>query len=270
MRSATSRSDAEVVLDHEHRGVERVAHLAEERAQRLGLALRDPGGGLVEQQHRRLVREHAREVDDAAGAGRQLVTEAVGVRAQAEPIDELVDPGAHRGLGTRHRREVERGARRDCGTRTARSHATAIVSRTVSAGNRRPSWNDRPRPSGARACGARPRRRRAPATPDPAGRDRARVGTHEARHDVEQRGLAGAVRPDHADDLAARDGERDAGERDDAAEAHADVAQLERGAGAVGAGDPRAVGRRTGPPRRRGTSARTRSGRSSRPARGAR
>src|SRR5579884_1636252 len=38
-------------------------------------------------------------------------------------------------------------------TSTCVSSATAIVSATVSAGNSRPSWNDRPRPSRARRCG---------------------------------------------------------------------------------------------------------------------
>ena len=50
----------------------------------------------------------------------------------------------------------------------------------------------------------------------------------EPRQAVEERGLAGAVRADQADDLPARDVERDAVERDDAAEAHRDVGHLEQ------------------------------------------
>src|SRR5579883_2375069 len=48
-----------------------------------------------------------------------------------------------------------------------------------------------------------------------------RVETAEA---VEQRGLAGPIRPDQAEQLAGADREGDAVERNDAAEAHADVA----------------------------------------------
>ena len=50
---------------------------------------------------------------------------------------------------------------------------------------------------------------------------------------VEQRGLAGAVRPDQAEDLALVHVERDAVQRDDAAEHDADVANREQGAGKV-------------------------------------
>ena len=42
-------------------------------AECLGFSLRDPARRLVEEQHRRLVREDAREVDDPAGTGRELV-----------------------------------------------------------------------------------------------------------------------------------------------------------------------------------------------------
>ena len=89
----------------------------------------------------------AREVDDAAGAGRELVAEPVGVVAESEQLDQLVDTRVHRGFGARDRGEVQRRPRPGCGPAPTRSHATAMVSRTVSAGKRRPSWNDRPSPS---------------------------------------------------------------------------------------------------------------------------
>ena len=77
----------EIVLHDEHRGVEPVAQLGQQRPERLGVALGHAGRRFVEEQDRRLVREHAREVDDAARPGGELVTEAVGVGAETQPVD---------------------------------------------------------------------------------------------------------------------------------------------------------------------------------------
>ena len=98
-----------VVLDHQEARPERVAQVDEERRQRLRFPLRDAARRLVEEQHRRLVRERAREVDDAARAGRELVQERVGVRVEPEARHQLVDATRDRGLGARHRRQVQRG-----------------------------------------------------------------------------------------------------------------------------------------------------------------
>jgi hypothetical protein len=53
--------------------------------------------------------------------------------------------------------------------------------------------------------------------------DRAALAVVQAADAVEQRGLAGAVRPDQPDDAPGRDVERHAVERDDAAEAYPDL-----------------------------------------------
>ncbi len=50
----------------------------------------------------------------------------------------------------------------------------------------------------------------------------------DAREHVEERALPGAVGPDHGEQLAGRDGERDAVERGDAAEAQRDVLEREQ------------------------------------------
>ena len=89
----------DVVLDHEEAGAEPVTHLDEEGRQRLRFALRDAARRLVEEQHRRLVRERAREVDDAARAGRQLVHERVDVLLETEQRHELVGPARDGGFG---------------------------------------------------------------------------------------------------------------------------------------------------------------------------
>ena len=99
-------------------------------------------------------------------------------------------------------------------------------------GNSRASWNDRPRPRAARSCGASsvmssPRRRTRPPS----------IG-EEAGDAVEQRGLAGAVVADEAEDLALAELEVDVVDRGDAAEAlHHAVALEDLGASGPGARD---------------------------------
>ena len=74
----------------QHRGVELVADAADERAERLGLALREAGGRLVEQQHARAERELARELGDPARAGREVRHELVGEPLEADVAHDLV------------------------------------------------------------------------------------------------------------------------------------------------------------------------------------
>ncbi len=76
-------------------------------------------------------------------------------------------------------------------------------------------WNDRATPARARRWTDQPSTRASSRDAWPS----LRLG--EARDDVDQRGLARAVRSDEPDDLARPHLERDAVERDDAAEAHA-------------------------------------------------
>ena len=68
------------MVDEQDGRARAVPHPGEERRQRLGLRLRQAAGGLVEQEQVGVVREHAGELHDPAGAGRQLVHELVGVR----------------------------------------------------------------------------------------------------------------------------------------------------------------------------------------------
>ena len=92
--------------------------------------------------------------------------------------------------------QVQRGGQAGRGRRCSRSSATAIVSATVRAGNSRPSWNERPSPRRARASGPSPMMSVA-VEPHVA-----LVGGQEAGEDVEEGGLAGAVRAQEAEDLA--------------------------------------------------------------------
>ena len=59
-----------------------LVELAQQRDERLGLALGDPGGGLVEQQQPRAGQHHRGQVDHPAGAGRQVRDAVV-----AEPVE---------------------------------------------------------------------------------------------------------------------------------------------------------------------------------------
>ncbi len=167
--------------------------------ERLALALGDPRRRLVEQQDRRVVGDGAGEVEDAPGAGRQL--------GRRTPRDSgpAPSPRAARRPGWRHpppsRWSRRRGSVQATGSRTStwRSNATASASATVIDGNRRASWNDRPRPSAARS------RRGQLGDVVAVEEDPTAVGRQEPRDDVEQRGLAGAVGADETDDAIGAD-----------------------------------------------------------------
>ena len=62
--------------------------------ERLGLALRQPRGRLVEQHHARAERELPRELDQSAGAGRQRRRRLVGGVAEPERGEDVVGFGA--------------------------------------------------------------------------------------------------------------------------------------------------------------------------------
>ena len=121
------------MLDDDERRVELLLHAQDERAERFRFALRDAGGRLVEADDARCDREHARELDDAAGAGRELGDVAVGVAAEPEEVDELggfgvlgpLAAGSTAATRSEHQNDV----------RWRASSASCTVSRTVSSGN---------------------------------------------------------------------------------------------------------------------------------------
>ncbi len=125
------------------------------RAERLGLALGHPRRRLVEEDDRGVLGEHAGELDDAPGAGRELAAEGVAVGAEAERVDAAPSTRSCAAASA----SVEAGSRSAAasGSRLARwrSSATASVSATVSEGKSRASWKERPSPAIARRWGAR-------------------------------------------------------------------------------------------------------------------
>ncbi len=56
--------------------------------------------------------EHAREVDDAPAAGRQLASELVPEVGDAEELEQLLDPFPGVRFRVGHERQVQRGAHR--------------------------------------------------------------------------------------------------------------------------------------------------------------
>ena len=208
--------------------VELVADLAQQRPERLGLALGDAGRGLVEQDQLRLGRDLRGEVADPAGAGRQLG------RCGRRPT-----ASGRSGRGSRRPRAgVRRSVRRTHGAATMAetmpilwrwASATWIVSRTVRPAKRLASWKLRARPKAARKSGAQ--------VDDLVAEDRAPTrasGRSTPGDDVHQRGLAGAVGADEPDDLAGAHDDVGLVEGDDAAEAHPDALHPQR--------QPRSVG----------------------------
>ena len=189
--------------------------LVPDPAQRLGI---DAAPGLVQQQQRRLVQQHARDLDAAAHAARNTSTPA---RRRDRPAPSAPAP---RRCGGRRARAARRTARRRAAGSRARSASG-------------PGW-----PPGTPRRGARdtPCRWSTPARPSSASVPA--CGGSRPGEQAERGRLARAVGPEQAEHLAGRDLEADAVERG-----------ARRRSGATGrrregeGGRPRA--RRTRPPR---------------------
>ncbi len=108
----------------------------------------------------------------------------------------------------------------------AASAASRAFSKTVSRGNTLEIWNVRPSPAAARRYGA------SSVTSRPSSVDRPRGRPVQARQEVEQRRLAGAVRPDDAEKLALGHLERDIGDDRRAADVKPEVPSREKRLGA--------------------------------------
>ncbi len=157
-----------------------------------------PGGRLVEQEDARVRRRRARDLEPAPVRVRERVRRlvpAVAHQPLAEEAELLLGERVDLALlaPRRGRAQDRLRTRAPC----VWPYAAAITfSFTVMFRNSRSVWNVRAMPRRRDLCGARP-------TSDSAvEQDVALVGPVDARDEVEQRGLAGPVRPDHADDLA--------------------------------------------------------------------
>ena len=98
------------MFDEDQRGVELLLHALDQGSERLGFALGDPRGRLVEAKDARCHREHGCQFDDTPGSGRQLGDEPIGVPAQPEEVDQLGGVGSLRSLGFGSARQAEQRA----------------------------------------------------------------------------------------------------------------------------------------------------------------
>ena len=170
--------------------------------------------GLVEEEQLGLVDERLGQRQTLLEAGRQLVVLRVPMTGQLERLDQLVHPPPQRGAVEAVEPAVERHDLADAQTPQERRPSTRHVEATANGRG---------------------------VADDVVAEDRhgSTIGSEQRGEDRQQRGLAGAVRPQHADDGAARDGKRDAAQRlrvppaDPAgAERLFDIARLDRQHGA--------------------------------------
>ena len=96
---AEAGEERHVVLDDDDRAAGLRLDPSEQRAERFGVLLGDPGGGFVEEDDGGVDGEDAGQLDDAAGAGREVGDRGVGVAAEAEEVDELVGSLVGGGFG---------------------------------------------------------------------------------------------------------------------------------------------------------------------------
>jgi hypothetical protein len=178
---ADLQAPAGVLLDdHDgHAGGVDVAHARE----RLVLQLRrEAGGRLVEEQHARLHHERAGERDDLPLAARQRPGALPAPLGQQR--EQLADGGEPLPppLGAQEEAHAEVVLDRECAEHVARLGHVADAARDQPVGGQR------------RDVLAGERHRAAP-------------HRHQPEHRLDERRLAGAVRPDHADDLAVVEGQ---------------------------------------------------------------
>ena len=184
------------------------------------LAVVQPAGRLVQHQQLRPADQRARQFDALLRAERQAAGQVPATSSQIEQIQQIVQPRDRDRVLPPHHRQAQRigdeagAAEMMRADQDVVAHAHAAEQRDVLEGA-----------ADAQAGHAVARQvlQRAALEQDVA------VGEAiEAADAVEQRGLAGAVRPDQAADLAVADIERHAAECDDAAEAHRHVGNPEQ------------------------------------------
>ena len=180
-----------VVVDQQHAGAVLVAHRADDRGELGHLRLREAGGRLVHQDEARLGRERARDAEPPLVAVRERRRRARPRTRRARARSSSSAARAPRAAAARadaERRDLDVLAHRQ------RAERVAVLERARE-----------PVPA---AAVRRPARDVAALELDRAARRPVEAAEH-----VDERRLAGAVRADQADDLAAPQLERDAAER---------------------------------------------------------
>ena len=213
--------EAHVMLDQQHGHVAVVANPADQVAEHVDFLVVEAAGGLVEQQDLRLGSQRARQFDALLGAERQAGNHGVGDVVEVEIADDLVDALVELGLAAADPGQSQRVA--DDVAVGAGMGADPDVVEHRKVGKQRDVLE------GAADADFGDPVRRARQDALAFHQNVARARLIEPAEAIEQRRLAGAVRPDQAEDLALVHVERHAVQRDDAAEHDADVANREQG-----------------------------------------
>jgi hypothetical protein len=187
----------------------------------MDLFMVEAAGGLVEQQDFRIGGQCPCELDTLLGAERQAGNGGVRDVFEVKIGEDLVDLGVDRGLGAADPAEFQRVADDIAGGAGVGADAHIVEHREI--GKQRYVLE------GAADADLGDPVRRPPEDAPAFHQDVAGARLIKPAQAVEQRGLAGAVRSDQAEDLALMHVEGDAVQRDDAAEHDADVADRQQG-----------------------------------------
>ena len=159
-------------------------------------SLRHAGRRLVEQQHLRPGRERERDLEQPLLAVGELARRPVAARAEPQRLQDRIGLVDRVAIGRQPRHQVPASPRR--------SHTASVTaSSALRWGNSVLIWNVRTSPRLTRCS----RLERGDLVR--AEEDLAAVRAQHAGHEVDQRGLAGAVRPDQRVARALRQGDRD-------------------------------------------------------------
>ncbi len=202
------REDLVEAVGDEDQGATLVAQAAGDREQPLDLDAAQGCGRLVHDQQGRVERDGLRDLDDLLVGDGEAARRATGVDRDAQPLEEAL------GLGV-HRRPVDPAGAAE---RLA-AHEDVLGDRQV--GEQRRLLVDH-RDAGRLGLGGRAEVDVVTLEPE-----RAAVALVDARHDLDQRGLAGAVLPDERVDRAGVDGQAARPQGTHGAERLGDVRQLE-------------------------------------------
>ncbi len=179
-----------VVRDHHHRGAQVGAHLGDDLQHALARGVVQRAGGLVAQQHRRLLGNGAGDGHALLLAARELRRKVIAPRQQAHAIQRLIHGHGRRG-DVGHQRHVL--GHREAGDEVVELEDEADVLAAIA------------RERGF--VGAAQAQRLEPQV--------ARAGHVQPAQQVQQRGLAAARGAEHHQELAARDVEVDVRQRAD-------------------------------------------------------
>ena len=207
------------MVDKQHRNVEPLPHCVQHLGEMRGLLSVESSRRLVEEDQPRPHREGAGELDAPLDPGRQIAGEGPRVAVEVEHVQDRSRALSRRTLRVTRERKVERVAERVAPAQRVHRHDQVLLH-----GHRAPQLQVLKSASDAEPRAFVHRRVSQRVVVEI---DRPCVRPDDAGDAVEERGLARAVGPDEAEDLAAVQVQRHAIESDDAAKPHGQVAHAE-------------------------------------------